>query len=350
VLAGSRTSERARGALGRLGDPLLALYGDPSGEVRRAAIDLLAVAAGPRSAGWRQTVAKAAGVAGAAGAAPDVRADAVALVALDRPETRIGLFERLLAPREPEAVQVEAVQALGRVPAGMSSASIGRMLLARWDAMTPAVRSAAADVLIADRARVDMLLDALRAGRVHAWTLDFWQKRDLVMHDDAQVRAAARALLEEDPRARAATIRRYAAALDLAGDAVKGRAVFGRVCAACHRLGSDPGGDLGPDLGTVRHRPPLALLGDILVPSQSIAQHYETYVVHRNGGRTEAGVLAAQTPDAITLRQGQGREVTIRRADIRSLGAAPQSSMPSDLDKVIDPAEMADLLAYIRGQ
>lgn len=97
-------------------------------------------------------------------------------------------------------------------------------------------------------------------------------------------------------------------------------------------------------------RPPLGLLGDILVPSQSIAQHYETYVVQTRGGRSEAGVLGSQTPDTITLRQGQGREVTVRRSEIRSMAAAPQSSMPADLDKVITPGEMADLLAYIRGR
>jgi len=242
------------------------------------------------------------------------------------------------------------VRALGRVPAGPSSAPIGRALLARWDAMTPAVRREAADVLIADRVRVDLLLDAMRSGRVQAWTLDFWQKRDLVMHDDPTVRAASRALLEEDPRKRAATVRRYAAALDLAGDAGRGREVFARVCAACHRLGSEPGGDLGPDLATVRHRPPLGLLGDILLPSQSIAQHYETYIVQRAGGGTESGVLASQTPDTITLRRGQGQAITIRRTDIRHMAAAPQSSMPADLDRMIAPNEMADLLAYIRGQ
>ncbi len=205
-------------------------------------------------------------------------------------------------------------------------------------------------MLIADRDRVDLLLAAMRTGAVQAWTMDFWQKRDLVMHDDPAVRTAARQLLEEDPRQRAATIKRYAAALDLAGDAARGQQVFSRVCAVCHRLGTQDGGDLGPDLATVRHRPPLGLLGDILLPSQSIAQHYETYVVQRKSGGTEAGVLGAQTPDTITLRQGQGRTVTIRRTDIRSMTAAPQSSMPADLDKVVSPEEMADLLAYIRGQ
>jgi hypothetical protein len=34
----------------------------------------------------------------------------------------------------------------------------------------------------------------------------------------------------------------------------------------------------------------------------------------------------------------------------RGRPARRQSSMPADLDKVVTPTEMADLLAYIRGQ
>jgi putative heme-binding domain-containing protein len=216
--------------------------------------------------------------------------------------------------------------------------------------LTPAVRSHAADVLLQSEATTRLLIQAIRTGAVQPWTLDFWQKRDLVMHENAAIRAEARALLEEDPRQRAQTVRRYAAALDLAGDATRGAGVFARVCAACHRLGDTPGADLGPDLATVRHRPALSLLSDILLPSQSIAQNYETYIVERANGETESGVLGGQTPTTITLRQGQGREIAVRRADIRKMTVAPQSSMPADLDKVIAPGEMADLLAFIRGQ
>ena len=132
------------------------------------------------------------------------------------------------------------------------------------------------------------------------------------------------------------------------GDATKGELVFTRVCAPCHAL-DGRGGDLGPDLATVRHRPPLSLLSDILLPSQSIAQGFQTYVIERIGGRTETGVLGPQTPTTITLRQGQGRQVTIRRSEIRKMTVAPQSTMPADLDKVITPEDIADLLAYLRG-
>ena len=85
---------------------------------------------------------------------------------------------------------------------------------------------------------------------------------------------------------------------------------------------------------------------DILSPSQSIAQGYETYVVELRGGRVAAGTLASQTASAITLRQA-GKPVSIPWRDIRRLSVDAQSTMPSTLDKVISPDEMADLLAFL---
>jgi putative heme-binding domain-containing protein len=133
----------------------------------------------------------------------------------------------------------------------------------------------------------------------------------------------------------------------MAGDPARGEQVFAAACATCHATGGT-GGDLGPDLATVRHRPPLLLLADILLPSQSIAQKYETYVVVRTSGMTESGVLANQTPTSITLRQGGTQQVTIARGEIRTMTVSPQSAMPADLDKQITPEQMADLLAYLR--
>ena len=228
----------------------------------------------------------------------------------------------------------------------MPGPSLGHFLLERWAALTPPARQAAAHALIADRDRTRLLLLALSKGTVPTWTLGFWEKRDLVMHDDAAIRAESRALLEERPAERDAVVARYAAALDLSGDASRGREVFTRVCAACHRLESVGTQDLGPDLATVRHRPLSALLGDILVPSRSIAQRYETYVVERANGATETGVLGGETPTSVTLRV-PGRDIVIARRDIKTIRVLPQSAMPADLDRVIDPQQMADLLRFI---
>ena len=137
-----------------------------------------------------------------------------------------------------------------------------------------------------------MLVDALRAGTVQSWAMNFGQKRSLIMHRDARLRADARALLEDRPEARAAIVNRYAAAVEKGGSSERGAAVFAKACAACHKVGGGAETDLGPDLSGIRHRPPLALLVDVLSPNQSIAQGYETY---RSSAPT-AGPMPARSP------------------------------------------------------
>ena len=360
---GARGRRSVRGTLAGARTALLALHGDPAAEVRAGALGLLQLAGSADDTAWRAAVRRAVATAEQDTDAQR-RADAIALAALDRPERRADWLARFVAPHEPDVVQVAAVTALGRIDgdalaaAGRasrqgearltSSAAIGQFLLSRWATFTPNVRTHAGDVLIADAARARLLVDAMAAGAVQPWSLGFWQKQDLVLHEEPSIRAAARAVLEEDPRRRAETVRRYAAALDFAGEPARGADVFIRACASCHRLGDTAGGDLGPDLATVRHRPPMSLLADILLPSRSIAQHYETYVVDRRDGGTAAGLLGAETPTTITLRQGGQRDLVMRRDEIEKIAVSPQSTMPPDLDAAISPEEMADLLAFIR--
>jgi putative membrane-bound dehydrogenase-like protein len=340
---GSRGRPSAHAALESSRGRLLGLVESPSASMRSAALHLLATTGVGEDEAARQSISRAERVASTRTAGEAERADAIGLLALDAGTDRTALWQSLVDPHEPEAVQVAAVRALGR----RSGKASGTFLIGRWPQLTPVVRSAAADALLADEARSWLLVDAIRAHTVQPWNLDFHQKRRLIMNGNEEIRAAARALLEDDPHQRGQIVRRYAAALDLEGDAGRGAQVFDRACAACHAIGGK-GGELGPDLATIRHRPPLLLLGDILLPSQSIAQKYETYLVERTSGATEAGVLAAQTPTSITLRQGTAQQVTIPRAEIRAITVSPQSSMPADLDKLVSPGEMADLLAFLR--
>jgi putative membrane-bound dehydrogenase-like protein len=324
-------------------DRLLTLMDSPSPQVRAGGLALLAVAGLGSSDAASHALGRAEQLATAKAGDEARRADAVALLALDRARERTALLQALIDPREPEAVQSAAIKALGR----RQGRAIGTFLLSKWPQLTPAARSDAAGALLANEARTWLLVDAIKSGVVQPWTLDFHQKRQLLMNRNDEIRAAARALLEEDPRRRGQTVARYAAALDMAGDPVRGEQVFAAACASCHNTGGTAG-DLGPDLATVRHRPPLLLLADILLPSQSIAQKYETYVVVRTSGTAESGVLASQTPTSITLRQSGTQQVTIPRGEIRSMTVSPQSAMPADLDKLITPEQMADLLAFLR--
>lgn len=343
-LEGVRRGVRGAGAglLDASRGDLLALAQGPDSGVRRASLALLAIARLGEGAAASAAVTRALSLAADPATHADLRADAIGLAALGGVVAREAQFRAWVDPREPEAVQAAALTALATVP----GEDVGRFALRVWPTLTPGARTQAIELLQADPARERMLVDALRTGAIQSWAMNFWQKRDLIMHRDPALREAARALLEDRPDARAAIVNRYAAAVERGGSAERGAAVFTRACAACHRVGNGTASDLGPDLSGIRHRPPLALLVDVLSPNQSIAQGYETYLIERTNGRSDAGTLTDQTPTTVTLRQA-GQPILIARGDIKTITMLPQSSMPTDLDKVVSPAEMADLLAFL---
>jgi putative heme-binding domain-containing protein len=354
-VGGSRGDKRR---LGDSQDTLLRLATGDQARLRRAAVTLLAVSGvepagqkGNRAEGQRddrgsateRALARAVTRASNASAAPDARIDAIALLALADAAAYQRVFESAVTSAEADAVQIAGVNALGRLPGGGAAA----FLLARWPTLTTPVRSAAATVILSRREGAQAMLDALQSGAVKPWMLNFWQKRSLIMHRDEHIRAVGRTILEESPDARAKTVARYAAALEARGSAARGADVFTRNCSMCHQIDGKGGMAMGPDLSTVRHRPMPLLLADILEPSRSIAQHYETYQVTRAAGDPLVGVISDQSPTAITFRQGPGQSVTVMRRDIRQMSVSPQSTMPEGLHEQVTPTEMADLLAYL---
>ncbi len=339
---GLRRTRAEGSALATVRPRLLSMIEGPSAAVRHAALDLLAQAGLPEGRSIGPVLDRAAARATDRSQEPAARADALGLLALAAVDGRVGQLEELVDPREPEPVQVAAVKALGRA----TDDAVGTFLIERWKGLTPAVRSEAAEAMLHDAGRTRVLLAALKDGRVPAWTLGFWHKRDLLMHRDPSVRTEAHALLEEKTGEREQVLKRYEAALDGLADAGRGEQVFREVCAKCHRFRGE-GAEVGPDLGTVRNRPASLLLKDVLMPSLSIAPGYESYVVERVSGGIEEGVLAGQTPTTIVLHREGGREVVIPRADVSRMYVSQLSAMPADLDQQVSEQQMADLLQYL---
>jgi putative heme-binding domain-containing protein len=205
----------------------------------------------------------------------------------------------------------------------------------------------AADAMFLDPDRPKLLLDAIKNDTVQPWTLAFRHKRNLLMSRDPALREAARSVLEEKAGDREQVLKRYEAALEKNGDAQKGREVFERVCAKCHKL-NGLGHEVGPDLATVRNRSPQLILPDIIMPSKSIAQNYESYVVETRSSGIIEGVLGPQTPTTITIRHEEGKEDVIRRDDIKEMRITNLSAMPADLDKQVSVDQMADLLKFLK--
>ena len=324
---------------------ILDLSASADREVRRAALDLLDIVGVPRIIALRTALGQAAATAQDQRAEASKRADAIRLISISGGQDNDELFRRMIRPGETDAVQAAAVSGLVRT----NSDGLSRFLLEGWAELPRAARLVAGDAMTANLGHATVLVDALEDGLIEPWMLEFRSKRRLIMHRDANLRQRARDVLTRSERDREKVVDRYREAVAReSGDAARGKAVFERDCQQCHRLAGE-GDEVGPDLGTVRTRPALNLLNDILLPSESISQTYESYIIELMGGDLIDGVLGDQGPGFVTLRREGGEQETIDRARIASMRVARISAMPSDLDESVTPSEMADLIRYIQS-
>src|SRR5258706_6614493 len=194
--------------------------------------------------------------------------------------------------------------------------------------------------------RVGMLLNEIETGKIQPADLSFHRKVGLMLHSNEKLRNQARRLFTKnnDDEVNKA----YQQALELQGDVVKGQVVYRQECALCHQIRGKEGIALGPDLGTIHNWSPDAILANILAPNLSISSGYDLWMVELKNGETIQGIIATETPGAITLRNNGSIERTIKRGDIKSLKAMNMSAMPSGLEKLISISDMADLLAFLK--
>jgi putative heme-binding domain-containing protein len=68
-----------------------------------------------------------------------------------------------------------------------------------------------------------------------------------------------------------------------------------------------------------------------------------------NAGQVLTGILTTETSTSITLRQPEGKEVTLLRSDIDTLRSNGVSLMPEGLEKNISHQQMADLISFIKN-
>ncbi len=250
-----------------------------------------------------------------------------------------------LTPTTPGDVQLAAVKAL----ATHTDAKVSELLLKNWAGYGPALRREAMDAMLSRADRGLKLLDAVEAKKVAAGEFTLAQVQQLHAHPNAAVRARALAVFKQTADAvREDVVKEYAAALYLKGNAAKGKLVFGKSCAACHKLdgvGFDVGANL---LAALPNKSGDELLVAVFDPNREVDPRYVSYNVVTSDERVLNGVVAAETPTSITLRRADGKEDVILRSNIATLRSTSLSLMPVGLEKELTPRDVADLFAYLR--
>lgn len=271
------------------------------------------------------------------------RIQAASLLGSATPEHAAPLFA---ATAEPE-LQLVAVRAL----AALESAEAIQPLLRGefWNRATPALREALLVALLARAPLVPALLNAVERADIPASALDANRRQQLLKHKDAAIRDRATKLFALPAGDRMKAFEEAKAALALAPRPRNGREIFRKLCASCHRLDRE-GMAVGPDLFDIRRQPKESILLHIVVPEHEIAPGFAAYLAETKDGRSLLGILASESETSVTLRQPGGAEETLLREKLDSLVASPSSLMPAGLERAMSPQELADLLAYLRGE
>jgi putative membrane-bound dehydrogenase-like protein len=254
----------------------------------------------------------------------------------------------LVALVQGQAEPSERLQAARVLAATFSDADVAEELLRAWTG-APRVLRRELGVLLAARAdRADRLLDAVEAGSVSAGDLDLVVIRSLTVDAPEPLRSRARRILAEWlPADRSEVLARYRMAATIRGDVERGRTVFARACAACHKVGG-LGTPVGPDIADTLGKSREQLLHDILNPNAAIDADYLVYRAATRDGRVLTGLLVGESAEAIRLREAEGREQTVCRSELEELASTGRSLMPEGVETDVSPDEMADLLTFLK--
>jgi putative membrane-bound dehydrogenase-like protein len=256
------------------------------------------------------------------------------------------LLGKLLVPQTSPAVQSAALAALGRIP----EESVAATVLAGWKGYSPGLRGQVLDLLLSREIWLEKLLAALEKKELAPGQIDLVRRRRLLQHRDGAIqKRAARVFADATSPDRDKVVKEYAAALSLKGDRVRGKAVFGKSCATCHRL-EGVGHEVGPDLAALANKSPQYLLNEILDPNRNLDTRYIQYLATTRRGLTYTGLLLEDTATSITLRQPEGKVQVVLRADLEELRSSGQSLMPEGLEKDLTKQDVADLIAYLGSQ
>jgi putative heme-binding domain-containing protein len=274
---------------------------------------------------------------------PAQRREVIELLAHD-PEAASTLAT--LSLEEPSSdVRSQALAALSR----RSELEPWKLLIDRFAAESPTIRRVIVTGLLARKERTALLLDGIEAGKIKPAELERAQAGRLLKHGDATLRKRAGVLLAAAvPADRKQVLADYQVVLKMKSDPTRGRAVFKKNCVTCHRVG-DLGVEVAPDISDSRTKQETQILADILQPNRAIDNNYISYAVVTTSGILLNGIVTSETATSFTLRQPEGKDVTLLRSEIEEIRSSGVSLMPDGLEKSIPHQEMADLISFIKN-
>jgi putative heme-binding domain-containing protein len=119
-------------------------------------------------------------------------------------------------------------------------------------------------------------------------------------------------------------------------------------CARCHEVNGQ-GGAIGPELSAIGSKASREnLFESILYPDKAIADQFIQWIIETKQGVVVQGILVEESPQYVALRDANGKDWKIAKAEIVDRAKSPRSLMPSDLLQYMSDQDLIDLVEFLQ--
>jgi len=276
----------------------------------------------------------------------DERAKAIDAVKALKNDASSDALLKLVNGNNSESLVIQSMRALGQVGADR----VADDFLRSWNKFSPAVRTAAADVLVSRHRWALALLSAVESKTISREELPLSAIRSLGESKDDFIRQRATQVIGRIRPADADKQKIIEAKkkMVLSGgpaDLQAGHEIAKKTCFVCHKLYGE-GADVGPDLTGVGRSSLDALLANVIDPNQVVGKGYENVQIETKDGRSLSGRLVEETDSRIKLLSSGPKEELISKTDIASRRVSELSVMPEGLEQMPD-VDFRNLISYI---
>ena len=258
-----------------------------------------------------------------------------------------GVLRELL---KEEALRREALRGLG----AFEDAKTPQSILAILQKLDTAGKRDALTTLASRVSYAKALMAAIDKGEVKANELPADIVRQLRAHRQKDINTKLDkvwGVSRSTPKSKLKEIAKYKKLLEAkpakSVNLSRGRALFQRTCAQCHKLYGE-GGEIGPDITGSNRNNLDYLLTNILDPNAEIPNDYRTTILRTKDNRILVGVVRRSEGQSVTMATPT-EVVTMAKSDVASIEKQNFSMMPEGLVLAFKQDELHDLVAYLRG-
>ena len=319
------------------------LVADPGrGNLHRAAVIL--------AASWREASSFPAARATFAARGLDAETRLSALNALIVAQDRdvLDSVALVLTDRQEEtSFRGQVISALGR----LNDPKVADLILDRYPELEPDLKPRVVELLSQRGAWGIALLKSIGRGVVPPSAVDVNQIRKLLAGNNPELLRLVKerwgTIRQGRNEAREQVIGNVREMLrKTPGDAQAGTKIFQRLCAQCHKI-YGAGQDVGPEITLNGRSSYEQLLSNVFDPSLVIGTAYQGTTVATTDGRVLTGLIAEKSATRVVLKLQGGKLEIIPSGQVEELKVSPLSLMPEDVEKQLQPGEIADLFAYL---